>query len=96
MDTDRIELTAAIANLRTQLQEAIKAGEGEELRFAVQDIEIEFKCIAKTEDAGKIGVKFYVIKGEAGLTVGSEKVQTVKLKLKPVGDVLLSAEDEVR
>ena len=82
MKEDYFELTAVIANLRTQLQEAIKAGKEEDLRFAVQDIEIELQCIAKKEGTGKTAVKFWVINGEAGATVGSEKVQTVKLNLK--------------
>ena len=100
MDKDHIELAAAIANLRKQLQEAIKAGKKEDLRFAVQDIEIELQCIAKKEGTAKSEVKFWVINGEAGGTFGSEKVQTVKLKLKPVsqggGEVLVSDVDDAR
>ena len=100
MDKDHIELAAAIKNLRKQLQVAIKAGEKEDLRFAVQDIEIELQCIAKKEGVGKFGVEFWVINAEAEGTIGREKVQTVKLKLKPVpqggGDVLVSDVDDVR
>ena len=100
MNKDHIELAAAISNLRAQLREAIKAGEQEDLRFAVQDIEIELKCLAKKEGAGKLGVGFWVINAEVEGTIGSERVQTVRLKLKPVGrgggEVQVSDVDDVR
>ena len=83
MDRDHIELVAAIANLRAQLLKAITSGEKEDLRFMVQDIEIELKCLAKKEGTGTVGVGFWVINAEAEGTIGSEKVQTVRLKLKP-------------
>ena len=100
MDKDHIELAAAIENLRKQLQVAIKAGEKEDLRFAVQDIEIELQCIAKKEGVGKFGVEFWVINAEAEGTIGRERVQTVKLKLKPVSkdgdDLLVNDEGDVK
>lgn len=95
-----IELASAIANLRKQLQKAIKEGEGQDLRFAVQDIEVELKCLVKSEGGRGLGVKFWVINAEAKRKIANETVQTVKLKLRLVGkdggEVLVSDVDDVK
>lgn len=84
--TENIELASAITNLRQQLQEAIKEGDGKDLRFAVQGIEVELKCLVKSEGSGGVGAKFWVINAEAKGMHSREVVQTVKLKLLPIGE----------
>lgn len=85
MPKNDVELASAIAHLRQQLQEAMKEGAGKDLRFAVQDIEVELKCTVKKEAGVGGRVKFWVINADTKGTLGSENVQTVKLKLLPIG-----------
>lgn len=100
MPEKNVELSSAIAHLRKQLQEAIKEGEGQDLRFAVQEIEVEFQCTVKNEGGGKLGVKFWVINADAKGSIDKETIQTVKLKLLPINKegkpTLLSSIDEVK
>lgn len=85
MPENDYELASVIAQLRQQLQEAIAEGKDEDLRFKVQEIEVELKCSLKSEDGVGGGVKFWVINADAKTAVSEENVQTVKLKLLPVG-----------
>ena len=98
MPEEEIELADAIANLRGQLQAAIKEGDGKDLRFEVKDIDVELKCCVKKAAEVNGGVKFWVINAGGKGTVSNEFVQTVKLKLGPVredgGNVLLSGVDK--
>ena len=90
--TQPIELAEAIGQLRSQLVQTIKEGEGEDLRFEVADLELELQVVV-TKDAkvgGKLeaGVKFWLFGGgtasaEGGLSQGSNQLQKIKLKLRP-------------
>ena len=79
-----IELATAIENLRAQLQQAIKEGDDKDLRFEVQDIEVELKCCVKSEEGLNAGAKFYIFNVGASGKISDETVQTIKLKLRPV------------
>jgi len=86
-----IDLVEVIRQLRGQLQAAMKAGGKEELRFQVEDLELELQVAitrsasAEGEAGGKL--KFWVLEfggsGKVGGSLGSERVQTLKLRLKP-------------
>lgn len=94
MAAKQVELAQAIAHLRAQLQTAMQEGEGQELRFLIQEINVELKCSVKREAGAGGGVKFWVVDAKAGGKLGDETVQTIKLKLTPAdkegGQVLLS------
>ena len=87
-----IELSEAISQLRMQLETAIKEGKGKDLRFEIQDLELELQVVA-TKDAkigGQVeaGVKFWLVgggkaAGEGGISQGSSSLQRLKLKLRP-------------
>lgn len=82
-DSQKIPLSELIAELRSELAEAQKQGAGKELRFTVEEIEIELKVgITKEVEAGG-KVKFWVY--EAGLKggVSEQDLQRVLLKIKP-------------
>lgn len=93
MAHDEILLADAIEALRAQLSEAMKAGEGKDVRFRVEDLELELQAVVTREATGKTGakggIKFWLVSGEAsaevGGKVGSSSVQRIKLRLKPVG-----------
>ena len=78
-------LVQVLAALRAQLTEARHQGEGQELQFSLEDIEVEL-CFQVSADAtAKGGVKFWVVTAELGGKVARSAVQTIKLKMK-LGD----------
>lgn len=103
-----IELAQAIKELRAQLAKAMEEGEGHDLRFGIEDLELELQVMA-TKDAevggrAEAGVKFWLVgggkvSGQGNLAEGSQRIQKLKLKLKPklasTGEVpdLASVED---
>jgi len=82
-DAQKIPLSELIAELRTELAKAQKEGSGKELRFKVEEIEIELKVgISKDLDA-KGKVNFWVYEAELGGSASQEHLQRILLKIKP-------------
>jgi hypothetical protein len=77
-----------IVKLREDLRQAQRQAEEEDLKFQVEEIDLELQVTMATEAEGKVGVNFWVYTAEAGGGVGRESAQTVRLKLKPCGDDL--------
>jgi hypothetical protein len=80
-DTSRIPLAKMLAELRTELLAAQQEGEGKDVRFLVDDIEIELQIATTQEDTGGVGIKFWVINADARLKDAEASTQKVKLKL---------------
>lgn len=86
-----IRLADAIEALRGELQAAMDAGDGKQLRFHVEGLELEFQTVVTREASGKGstkgGIKFWLLSGEGSTElagkIGSSRVQTVRMKLKP-------------
>lgn len=89
-----IPLRQMIQNLRAELNAAMQDGEEQDLRFKLEDVELELKVCTSLEAGANGGVKFWVLNFGANAKAKSEDVHTVKLKLKPVtngdGEVHLS------
>lgn len=90
--SQKIELAEAIGQLRAQLNQAIKKGKGEDLRFEVQDLELELQVVvtkeAKASGKAEAGVKFWLLgagKAEVGGELSREtaELQKIRLKLRP-------------
>jgi len=83
--------------VREELLEAQKQGEGKNLRFRVEDIEVELQ-VTTTQEAGvEGGVKFWVYNAKAEGKLAKQSVQKVKFKLKPEtaeGDPLRVADQD--
>ncbi len=77
---ENIELSEMLGQLREELLKARDNIEGSDLKFRVDDIEIELQIVTSKGTSG--GIKFFV---EAGGNVSQAKTQKLKLKLKPVG-----------
>jgi hypothetical protein len=75
-------LVEVLAALRSQLAEARHQGEGQDLRFSLEDIEVELSFQISKDATAKGGVKFWVVTADLGGKVASEAVQKVKLKMK--------------
>jgi Trypsin-co-occurring domain 2 len=78
-----IELTEVIGELRRELQEAINAGEGEQLRFELGPVELEATVAVEKGGGGGVKVRFWVL--ELGGDAKASEVSThrVKLSLQP-------------
>lgn len=75
---ENIELSEMLGQLREELLKARDNIEGSDLKFQVDDIEIELQIVTSKGTSG--GIKFFV---EAGGNVSQAKTQKLKLKLKP-------------
>ncbi|MBF0346085.1 MAG: hypothetical protein HQL81_00315 [Magnetococcales bacterium] len=79
-----IELSSAIANLRDELLTAQHQGNNKEIRFKVEEIDLDLSVAATKTGGVEAGVKFWVIDAKAKGEVKSESIMKVRLKLKPM------------
>jgi hypothetical protein len=78
-----VALADVVANLRAELAEAMKAGEGEELRFELGPVEVELTVAVDREAKPGAKVKFWVLELGADTKLGSTSTQRIKLTLDP-------------
>ena len=76
-----VSVSRAIASLRAELEAAIAEGEGKDLHFALQDIELELTIALSDTKEGNAGVTFWQVLTLGG-KVGSENGNTHRLLLK--------------
>ena len=81
--TGPLELAQLIASLRAELAKAQKAGKEEEIRFTVEDVELELEIAAEEAIEGGIAAKFYVLTSHYKANKKDAVTQKIKLKLKP-------------
>lgn len=79
----RIRLSDLIDNLRKELIVAQWKGEGESIKFLVEEVELEVEVTAAKKTGGEVGLEFWVVNTKAEGEVSKETVQKLKLKLKP-------------
>lgn len=102
---NKIPLPNLLSQLRQDLSQAQADGEGSDLRFQIEDIEIELQLVATQKAEGGGGIKFWVINADAKIEGSQALTQKLKLKLKPVkvetdgkpndGPMLISDTDRV-
>jgi hypothetical protein len=83
--TENVTVADAIKQLRAQLEEAQREGEGRELRFVAQSVEVELAIVFKTETEGGAGVKAWFLDVSGKAKSADETTHKVKLVLRPVG-----------
>jgi hypothetical protein len=81
---DGLGLADVLAQLRSNLAQALQEGAEEDLRFALDDVEVELQVAVTKEGTGKAGVKFWVINAEAAGKLADVTTQKIKLKMKVV------------
>ena len=80
----KIPLSKMLGQLRSELLQAKGEGEGTDLRFLIEDIEIDLQIATTQEDEGGAGIKFWVLDANAKIKDAEVHTQKVKLKLKAV------------
>ena len=81
----RIPLSEAIRALRRELVEAVREGEGEELRFALGPVELELQLEVSKEAGGEAGIAFWLVTVGAKGSRTQATTHTVRLTLAPIG-----------
>lgn len=81
---ERIGLEEALSALRSELSDSILAAAGEDLRFQVEDVSMEFQVEIEKAAGASGGIKFWVVElgGEASRT--STTTHSLNFSLKPV------------
>ncbi len=80
--TDKLELAAMIKGLRSELVKAQQEGEGEEIRFTIEDVELEVQVTAEQQKGAGVSAKFYVLTSKVDGSKKDTVTQKLKLKLK--------------
>ncbi|MDG4827662.1 hypothetical protein O7635_37965 [Asanoa sp. WMMD1127] len=81
---DAIELADMIWQLRSELTRAMWGGEGKDLRFKADSVELELTvAVEKAREPG-VKVRFWVLEGNAGTRRASTVTQVIRLTLQPV------------
>lgn len=82
--TERISLSDAIADLRSQIQTAVAQGAGAGIKFLAEELTVEFQLVAGTAGKTGGGVKFYIFNADANVETNTALTQKVILKMKVV------------
>jgi hypothetical protein len=94
MEKNRIPLSKMLAELRNELLRAQAEGKDSELKFQVDDIEVELQVVTTQGDTEGASVKFWVFNADAKINASEATTQKLKLKLKantPKGTLEVSA-----
>ncbi|GAA1818235.1 hypothetical protein HC028_17180 [Planosporangium flavigriseum] len=85
MEPDYLPLADAIGELRNELMAAVDNATGEDLRFAVEAIEVEMQVVVTNTVKGEGGgTLFGVLTLKAGADHAKAATHKVKLMLKPM------------
>ena len=98
MDINKVGLRETLEALRVELSKSILASEGEQIRFEVGDIELEFQFVVEQSKEGKGGLKFWVVEMGGGGTNKDTITHRIKIPLKPIGKdgkPVLTASDDI-
>jgi hypothetical protein len=94
-----LELSKVLADLRDELVQAQTTGEESNLRFLIDDIEVELHVVVTGEGEAKAGFKILTFGAEAKAKGEAATTQKLRLKLKIVdktgkSPVLISDKDK--
>lgn len=88
-----VDLSEWLDALRTELTRAQKAAEGQDVRFVVDVVNVEFAMTSTRSLGGHGGIRFWVLEGGADGKKESGTTQRVQLSLRakgPDGDLLVT------
>lgn len=79
-----IELADVISQLRSELSRAMREGEGADLRFEAEQVELELLVALETTGDAHLAVRFWVLDAGASAQRSSTVTQRMSLRLRPV------------
>ncbi|MCI3224795.1 trypco2 family protein [Streptomyces sp. NP-1717] len=79
----RVDLTQAVQTVRDQLMAAAATGAGQDLRFDVGEIQMEFAVELRHDTRVKGGVKAWVVSADTDAGRGTAHTHKVAFTLKP-------------
>lgn len=80
-------LADCLVQLRNDLSVVAAEGEGGDLKFAIQEVDLEFTLVASTKDKADAGVKWYVLSAGVGTELSDVVTQKLTMKLHVVNKV---------
>ncbi|MBW6432398.1 hypothetical protein KZ829_01395 [Actinoplanes hulinensis] len=84
MEPAYIPLSQAVGELRTEIIAAVKNAKGEDLRFALEQIEVEFQVVATTTGKAEARASIWqVVTLKGSIEHANAATHKVKLVLKP-------------
>jgi len=83
MSDEPIGLAEAIRRVRSELLDAWKEGQNEELRFRLGEVKLDFQVQITREGKGEASIKLYVVSLGATGGVSSAQTHTVSVLLLP-------------
>jgi hypothetical protein len=81
-----IGLAEAVASLRAELAEAVEQGKGQDIKFPVAEINLEFQVGVTRDVRGGGKLRFWVLELGADAGYGTETIQKVTIALGPPVD----------
>ena len=78
-----IGLSKMLVALRKELWDAQLDAEGKDIKFIVNDVELELQLTVTEKEGAEGGIKFWVLNAKAAAETSSQAVQKIKLKLSP-------------
>jgi hypothetical protein len=88
-----ISFSEAIQELRSELKNALEAGEGHEIRFKPGPIELEMTIALQREGAGKGSIKIWVAELGGEAKMQSSSTHRIKISLQAIGQDGLPLEE---
>jgi hypothetical protein len=93
---EEIGLDDAIRALRRQLSAAVAESQGQELRFGLGPVELEFEMVVSRDAGGGGGIRFWVVSLDGKGSVSKVTTHRIRLRLDPVtadGRPVLTGDD---
>ena len=79
----KLELAEMIKQLRAELTTAAEEGQDKDVRFTVEDIELELDITVEQQAKANVAAKFYVLTSKVEASKTGKATQKLKIKLKP-------------
>lgn len=85
METPRTSIADAVGALRKDLAEAVARGNGQDLRFKVEGVDVELAVACEVSGNNKASFHVFGIGAELGGKLGTTLTHKVRRPLKPAG-----------
>jgi hypothetical protein len=82
-DTAVVGLADVIGQVRDELERAQQAGEGRDLRFSVEKVNLEFAVQVRREGSGRAELRIGVLTAGGGGTAARDVTHTIQIEMKP-------------